>query len=96
MKTLKTLLLTTLLSTATLFAGFSEVDCTNEAHYKDILHITQGDCQALEAFWDATGQGVGWSKNDDNMGHYTPIDSNWGTLTSAGDWFGITLFSDGH
>ncbi len=77
------LLLITLLSISTLFAGFSEVNCTKESHYKDILHITQGDCQALEAFWVATGEGTGWKKSD-----------NWGKLKSADTWYGITLSDD--
>jgi len=84
MTTLKKILLTTLLSTATLFAGFTNVECNNTAHL-NTLHITEGDCKALESFWDATGQGTGWL----NV-------TGWNTVTSVETWYGrITLHDSG-
>ena len=82
MNYIKRLLVLVLLSGGMLFAGFSNVHCDNEGNLT-VLHITQDDCQALEAFWDATGQGEGWTHND-----------NWGRLISAGEWYGITLTDD--
>ena len=76
------LLLITLLSTATLFAGFSKVHCDNEANLT-VLKIPQGECEALEAIWDATGHGEKWTNK-----------TNWDSMTSAGEWFGITLTDD--
>lgn len=86
---LKRQLFTALIGTATLFAGFSNVDCNNTDHLAT-LNITQGDCLALESFWDATGQGAGWtSQNDAN------ITNDWDRLDTAENWYGITLHPDG-
>jgi len=79
---LKALLLTAILST-TLFAGFSTVNCDLQSDL-NILHVTQGDCKAMEAFWDATGQGDGWKYK-----------TGWDELRSAEEWFGITLWESG-
>jgi len=89
MKKLKILLLATLLSTATLFAGFSNVHCDNEGNLTT-LNITQGDCQALEAFWDATGQGAGWTSQTD-----ADTNNDWDRLDTAENWYGITLYENG-
>jgi hypothetical protein len=79
---LKKLLLTTLLSTATLFAGFTNVDCTNQTHL-DTLKLPQVECEILDAFWDAMGDGAGWTDK-----------TGWDTVTYAGDWSGIYMNDD--
>ena len=56
---LKTLLLIILIGTISLWGGFSNIDCNNEGNLT-VLHITKGDCKAIEAFWDATGKGDAW------------------------------------
>ncbi|HHD81174.1 MAG TPA: hypothetical protein ENK99_06265, partial [Campylobacterales bacterium] len=81
MTTLKKLLLATVLSTATLLAGFSTVDCTNQAHL-DILKLPQVECEALEALWDAT-DGPNWTDT-----------TNWDTLTYADTWSGVYMHDD--
>ena len=78
----KILLLSILLS-ASLWGGFSHIDCTDEGNLT-VLHITEGDCKAIEAFWDATGQGDGWNDT-----------TGWDTLVSAEDWYGIALHDNG-
>ncbi len=63
---LKTLLLIILIGTISLWGGFSNIDCNNEGNLT-VLHITKGDCKAIEAFWDATGKGDGWKKKKVGM-----------------------------
>jgi len=87
MNILKKLLLTSLLTTATLFASFQTVDCSNQTHL-ETLKLPQGDCETLEAFWDATGQGAGWISEQN-------ASVQWDRLVSAEDWYGITLWSEG-
>jgi len=87
MNILKKLLLTSLLTTATLFASFQTVDCSNQTHL-ETLKLPQVDCEALEAFWDATGQGAGWISEQN-------ASVQWDRLVSAEDWYGITLWPEG-
>ena len=83
MNTLKTLLLTLLLASSTLYSASWNVDCDNTTHL-NTLHIPKGDCQALEAIWHAFGEGEGWIHSD-----------HWGEATvSAEEWYGITLNDD--
>lgn len=86
---LKRQLFAALIGTATLFAGFSTVDCNNTDHLAT-LNITQGDCLALEAFWDATGQGADWTSQND-----ADVTNDWDRLDTAENWYGITLHPDG-
>jgi len=79
---LKKLLIVTLLSTATLFAGFQTVDCTNQTHL-DTLKLPQVECEILDAFWDAMGNGAGWTD-----------DAGWDTLTYADTWSGVYMHDD--
>ena len=78
---LKELILVTILSTATLFAGFTTVDCSNQSHLVT-LQIPQIECEALEALWDETGH-EDWVHTD-----------NWDMLISTEEWYGITLNDD--
>lgn len=79
MKQFKNILLSTLFSTITLFAGFTTVDCTNQTHL-DILKVPQIECEALDALWEALGNGKDWGAKD-----------GWDTISFAGDWHGITM-----
>ena len=79
---LKALLIVTLLSTATLFAGFQTVDCTNQTHL-DTLKLPQVECEILDVFWDAMGNGAGWTDA-----------AGWDTVTYAESWSGITMHDD--
>jgi len=84
---LKKLLLVMLLSTASLWAGFTHVHCDNDNNLT-ILNITKGDCLALESFWDATGQGNGWTSEQDPK-------LQWDRLVSAKEWYGVYLYKTG-
>ncbi len=79
---LKKLLLTTLLSTATLFAGFTNVDCTNQTHL-DTLKLPQVECEILDAFWTAMGDGADWTDK-----------TGWDTVTYADTWSGVYMHDD--
>ena len=82
MTKLKKLLLATLLSSTTLFAGFTTVDCTNQTHL-DTLKLPQVECEILDAFWTAMGDGAGWTDKE-----------GWDTLTYAGEWSGVYMYDD--
>jgi hypothetical protein len=79
---LKKLLLTTLLSTATLFAGFTNVDCTNQTHL-DTLKLPHVECEILDAFWTAMGDGADWTDK-----------TGWDTVTYADTWSGVYMHDD--
>jgi len=79
---LKALLLVTLLSTATLFAGFQTVDCTNQTHL-DTLKLPQVECEILDAFWTAMDNGAGWTDA-----------TGWDTVTYADTWSGVYMYDD--
>ena len=79
---LKKLLPIILLSTASLLAGFQTVDCTNRTHL-DTLKLQQVECEILDAFWDAMGDGAGWTDK-----------TNWDTLTYADTWSGVYIHDD--
>jgi len=82
MNTLKRLLLTLLTAGTTLFAGFKTVDCSNQAHL-DTLKLPQVECEILDAFWDAMGDGAGWTDK-----------TGWDTVTYAGSWSGVYMHDD--
>ena len=81
-KKLKLLWLALLLSTATLFAGFQNVHCDNENNLT-ILKLPQVECEILDAFWTAMGDGAGWTDK-----------TGWDTVTYAGDWSGVYMYDD--
>jgi len=82
MKKLKILLLGTLLSTAMLFASFTTVDCNNQTHL-DTLKLPKVECEILDAFWDAMGNGAGWKDK-----------TGWDTVSYAGEWSGVHMYDD--
>jgi len=82
MKYIKRLLVLVLFSGSTLFAHFTTVDCTNQTHL-DTLKLQQVECEVLDAFWDAMGNGAGWKDK-----------TNWDTVTYAGDWSGVVMHDD--
>lgn len=58
-------------------AAFVTVDCLNTTHL-NALGIPYTECQALEAFWDATG-GPSWKSSN-----------NWDSLNDINTWEGLT------
>ncbi len=82
MNILKKLYIFTALSTVSLFAGFTHVHCDNEANLT-ILKLPKVECEILDAFWDAMGNGAGWK---DKKG--------WDTVTYADTWSGVYMHDD--
>ena len=82
MNTLKKLYIFAALSTITLFAGFTTVDCNNQTHL-DTLKLPKVECEVLDAFWDAMGNGSGWKDK-----------TGWDTLQDVKDWKGIETFDE--
>jgi len=80
LKTLKKLLLTTLLSTATLFGA--EVPFENNFCDNVNLTIPTTECESLEALWDSTG-GDNWTNK-----------TGWGLDTEVSKWFGVYINDD--
>jgi len=84
---LKQLLLATLLGTTSLFGSFQNVSCNPEDGYLATLHITEGDCLALEAIWDNMGH--------DNWTNELENNQPWDRNISAEDWYGVKLHDTG-
>ncbi len=82
MSKLKKLLLVTLLSSTMLFAGFTTVDCANQTHL-DTLKLPKVECEILDAFWTAMGDGAGWTDK-----------TGWDTVTYADTWSGVYMYDD--
>jgi len=79
MKYIKRLLVLVLFSGSTLFAHFTTVDCTNQTHL-NTLKLQQVECEVLDAFWDAMGNGDGWIDK-----------TGWDTVTYADTWSGENM-----
>ena len=79
---LKRQLFAALIGTVTLFAGFKNVDCNNQSHL-DTLKLPKVECEVLDAFWDAMGNGAGWKDK-----------TGWDTVSYAGEWSGVHMYDD--